>query len=319
MTKTSATHLADFRAAVHAGLSQTPKTLPCRFFYDLQGSLLFEQICELPDYYLTRTEDAILRERADEIAAAVPADVELVELGSGSSRKTRRLLQAFLRRQRELRYTPVDISAEMLAETARALAREFPRLTVTPLAAEYYEAMERLRSGGGAPRLVLFLGSNLGNFTAEDAARFLACLREMLGPADHALLGLDLKKAPEVLEAAYDDAGGVTAQFNLNLLVRLQRELGGDVDLDGFRHRALYNEAEGRVEMHLVSVRPQTIRLDGREYRFAAGETIHTENSHKYSLPQIRGMARAARLDVARTWQDADGLFSLHLFAPAGP
>ena len=310
----SAALLADFRNAVHAGLRDTPKTLPCRFFYDQEGSLLFERICELPEYYLTRTEDAILRDRAREIAAQLPPDVQMVELGSGSSRKTRRLIEALLDRQDALRYIPVDISGEMLQQTAQSLAREYPRLEVAPLVAEYTEGMERLQTRPELPTLVVFLGSNLGNFDLREATAFLARMRQMLRPGDRALLGLDLQKDPAILEAAYDDAARVTAQFNLNLLHRINRELGGTFDVGAFWHRAFYNPDEGRVEMHLASVREQTATVDGRTYHFAAGETIHTENSYKFSLEGIDRMAADAGLARTHTWADDDQLFSVHLF-----
>jgi dimethylhistidine N-methyltransferase len=307
----------EFLEAVEAGLGSTPKTLPCRYFYDLEGSLLFEEICDLPEYYVTRTEDRILRERAGEIAGALEQTVDLVELGSGSSRKTRLLIHALLRKQEALRYVPVDISAEMLAQTAEALAREYPRLTVEPLVGEYAEAMARLRAERQGPMLVLFLGSNLGNFRPEEAVEFLRRIRAMMASDDRLLLGLDLRKDRAVLEAAYDDAAGVTARFNLNLLRRINRELGGAFDLDSFTHRAVFNEEEGRVEMHLVSTRAQGVRVAGRSYRFEAGETIHTENSYKYTLPQVRALAGEAGLALEQTWRDEDRLFSLNFLRPS--
>jgi len=307
----------EFLDAVHAGLSGSPKTLPCRFFYDLEGSLLFEQICELPEYYLTRTEDRILSERAEEIVAALSPRVDLVELGSGSSRKTRRLIEALLRRQPGLRYVPVDISGQMLARTARELSRDYPRLTVDPLVAEYGEALDRLHGEGENPRLVVFLGSNLGNFHPEEGVRFLRQIREMMNPDDRALLGLDRRKDRRILEPAYDDAAGVTARFNLNLLRRINRELGGTFDLQRFRHRAWYNEAEGRVEMHLVSTTHQVAGVEGRLYSFEAGESIHTENSYKYSPEQVCDLAAASGLALSRVWSDPEEWFSVNLFQPA--
>jgi L-histidine Nalpha-methyltransferase len=307
----------DLLQAVHEGLGRSPKTLPCLYFYDREGSLLFEQICDLPEYYLTRTEDRILRERADEIVGSLPPDVDLVELGSGSSRKTRRLIAALFRRQRTLRYIPVDISGEMLNGTAAALSADYPGLSVHPLVAEYRDALARLRREAGAPKLVLFLGSNLGNFDPDEAVRFLRGIREMMAARDRALLGLDLQKDPAVLEAAYDDAAGVTARFNLNLLARLNREADAGFVLDRFAHRAAYNRDEGRVEMHLVSRCDQAITVGGRKYGFAAGETIHTENSYKYTPAQIRELSVAAHLAVERSWYDDARLFSLNLLRPA--
>lgn len=305
----------DFLAAVHAGLGSTPKTLPCRYFYDRTGSLLFEEICGLPEYYLTRTEDRILHEREGEIVACLPSPVEVIELGSGSSRKTRRLLEALLRRQPQLRYTPVDISASMLRETAVALQEAYPRLTVSPLAAEYGEALTRLRAPSGTPRLILFLGSNLGNFDPEESTRFLRGIRGLMQEGDCALIGLDLQKDRAVLEAAYDDAQGITAAFNRNLLRRINRELGGDFDYGSFRHRALYNADAGRVEMHLESTRPQEVTIQGRRYPFREGETIHTENSYKFTRPGIRSLAARAGLLLARTWTDEQEWFSVNLLA----
>ena len=261
---------AEFLDAVLTGLNNRPKTLPCRFFYDETGSLLFEQICELPEYYLTRTEDCLLRERAEEIAAAAPV-AELVELGSGNSRKTRRLIEALLQRRPSLRYVPVDICGEMLHETAARLTREYPHMEIAPIAAEYFTAFRELRARHGGARLLLFLGSNLGNFDLEGAARFLRSLRTTLREGDHALVNLDLRKSPEVLEAAYDDAAGVTARFNLNLLERINRELAGEFNLETFQHRAVYNEPEGRVEMHLVSQYTQTVMVAGQPCELQQG------------------------------------------------
>jgi L-histidine Nalpha-methyltransferase len=316
MNQTPTSPDAGFLAAVLAGLEAAPRTLPCRYFYDLEGSLLFEQICELPEYYLTRAEDAILRERSDEIAAELPLRVDLVELGSGSARKTRRLLEALLRRQPALRYLPIDISADMLAQTSRDLSRDYPRLSVLPIAAEYAAGMARAAQERAGPLLVAFLGSNLGNFDLAEAAAFLGRIRAMLREGDHTLIGLDLRKDRALLEAAYDDAAGVTARFNLNLLRRINRELGGDFDLAGFRHRAFFNEEEGRVEMHLVSLREQQVTVAGRAFRFAAGETIHTENSYKYTAGQVRELGRAAGLELRCAWTDAERHFSLNLFRP---
>lgn len=307
---------AELAAAVHAGLTATPKTLPCRFFYDPEGSDLFEQICELPEYYVTRTEDEILRSRAGEIVAALPGQVDLVELGSGSSRKTRRLIEALLERQRTLRYLPIDISESMLRETAHTLSRDYPRLAVDPLPLEYGAALERLPRKRRGPMLVLFLGGNLGNFDPSAAIGFLRQITAAMQPEDGLLLGLDLHKETTVLNAAYDDRQGVTARFNLNLLRRLNRELGTDFDLDAFRHRAFYNEEEGRVEMHLVSLRDQEVTVAGEPVTFRAGETIHTENSYKYTFAQIQALAHAAGFSLRRQWTDEQDYFSVNLLSP---
>jgi len=303
----------EFLAAVTAGLAASPRTLPCRYFYDREGSLLFERICELPEYYLTRAEDRILKTHGDEIAASVPEIADLVELGSGSARKTRRLIEALLRRQHALRYLPVDISAEMLEETATALSREYPRLTVEPVAAEYGEAWGRLRAGTRTPKLILFLGSNLGNFEEAAAVAFLTEIRSLLEASDHLLLGLDMDKDPARLEAAYDDAAGVTAQFNLNLLRRINAEAGADFDLAAWEHRALYRRDHRRIEMHLASRVDQVVRLNGRSFHFRAGESIHTENSYKYAPEDLRRLASAAGLRPVRTWTDPEQLFRVDL------
>jgi len=316
MNKPLPAHISDLLEAVHSGLSQPQKMLPCRFFYDLEGSLLFESICKLPEYYLTRTEDLILRQRANEIVSSLPQVAQLVELGSGSAQKTRRLIEEILHKQPSLHYLPVEISHEMLEQTVSALSREYPQLKITPVIGEYAQAMARLRIEMAHPALILFLGSNLGNFDLSEATIFLKRMRQMMAPEDRALIGLDLKKDPALLEAAYNDSQGITAQFNLNILRRINRELGGNFILDNFEHHAFYNQQEGRIEMHLISKCSQTVVIAGRTYQFENGETIHTENSYKYSLPQIRQLASAAGLDLVKTWQDSKGFFSTNLLAP---
>lgn len=304
---------AQLLAAVREGLARSQKALPSRFFYDVEGSRLFEEICELPEYYLTRAEEQILADHADDIAAGFPPDLTVIELGSGSARKTRLLLDALLRAGRRIRYVPVDISEEMLDETVCALSRDYPGIDIEPITAEYGVALERLRSGGSVARLVLFLGSNLGNFTPQEATGFLRQMRGTMSPGDHALLGLDLRKDPSVLLAAYDDAQGVTARFNLNLLRRINRELNADFDTGAFTHRAVYNDNEGRIEMHLVSRVKQTVTVAGEVYRFEAGESIHTENSYKYSREQIEGLAASADMGLERSWLDREQQFSANL------
>lgn len=306
-----------FADAVAAGLSSTPKSLPCRYFYDDEGSRLFDAICELPEYYLTRAERAILQARAAEVAAAFTSPVELVELGSGSADKTRLLIQALRAAAGLIRYAPIDISAGMLQGVATALTVEVPGLTVTPVAAEYEEGLRILDRDRHGPRLMLFLGSSLGNFDRPDATRFLASLQTLLRPSDRLLLGLDLRKEPAILHAAYNDAQGVTAQFNLNLLARINRELGGAFDIAGFEHQAIYDEVAGRIEMHLISRRGQSVPVAvlGRRFDFEAGERIHTENSYKYSLEETAGMAQAAGLRMLEHWTDAEGRFLLTLLA----
>jgi dimethylhistidine N-methyltransferase len=333
-----------FAHDVKAGLSASPKTLPCCYFYARLGSRLFEAICELPEYYLTRAETAILQARASEIAALFSGPIDLIELGSGSAVKTRLLIEALLRQQsspplrggrfgeipgaaterratleRSLRYVPLDICRTVLEETARDFLPFFPDLEILAIAGEYHEGLEHFQKIGGRRKLVLWLGSNIGNLQREEAAQFLGQVRATLAPEDRLVIGIDLRKDRSVLEAAYDDSCGVTAAFNRNLLARVNRELGGDFDLSAFRHRAVYNEQAGRVEMYLVSALAQKVKIDhlGLEVSFAEDEAIHTENSYKYSPEEIESLATAANLDMERAWLDSDRRFQLSLFKPA--
>lgn len=308
---------AAFAGDVEAGLTARPKRLSCRYFYDQWGSLLFEKICELPEYYLTRTEREILCARADEIAAGFPQEIALVELGSGSAAKTRLLIEAFRRRHQALRYVPIDISPTILEESSLALLDEYPGLEIVAVSAEYHEGLRQLQEENDRPKLILWLGSNVGNFDPPAAASFLRRVGESMTGCDRLLLGIDLRKERELLERAYDDAGGVTARFNLNLLARINRELGGQFDLAAFRHRAVYNESAGRVEIYLDSRHAQRARIDALdlEIPFAAGEPIHTENSYKYSQAEIQRLARDAGLRVERQWLDDKSRFSVNLLA----
>jgi dimethylhistidine N-methyltransferase len=310
----------DFDGDVRRGLTAEKKFLPPKYFYDELGSRLFEAICLLPEYYLTRAESEIFVRHAEEIAAeaARGSPVTLFELGSGSAAKTRRLIEALLRRQRRLTYTPVDISTAALEESARALLRDYPALSVSAYASDYDAALPRLPEnlGEGARALVLFLGSNIGNFDRAEARDFLRRLRRVLRAGDRLLVGADLKKDPATLEAAYDDALGVTAAFNLNLLSRINRELQADFSLRAFRHVALYDEREGRVEMHLESARAQAVRVRalGLDVSFREGERLHTENSYKYDLAELSALAAETGFERARTWLDAGEQFSSNLF-----
>jgi L-histidine Nalpha-methyltransferase len=311
--------LARFARDAAAGLAASPKHLPCCYFYDRLGSRLFEAICELPEYPLTRAETAILRAHAEEIEALFPPATDLIELGSGTAAKTRLLIEAFLRRRERLRYLPLDVCRTVLEESSRDLLHAYPRLEVLAVAGEYHEGLEHLGAIAAPCKLVLWLGSNIGNLERGEAARFLARVRDTLAPGDRLLVGIDLRKDRAALEAAYDDPCGVTAAFNRNLLVRINRELGGRFDVRSFEHRAVYNEGEGRVEMYLVSTRSQRVRVErlGLEVAFAAGESIHTENAYKYSLAEIETLAAAAGLRAERAWLDPDGRFRLNLFALA--
>lgn len=300
-----------FARAVREGLGSDPRTLPCRYFYDEAGSLLFEQICDLPEYYLTRTEDAILAEHADAMVAGWLADPVMVELGSGSSSKTRRLIEAALRAHGRLHYVPIDVSRSILAESAQALVDAYPDLRVTGYAANYRDALGRVAARLDRPKLLVFLGSSLGNYETEAAVDLLTLIASGMDPADRLLLGTDLDKDEARLRAAYDDAAGVTARFNLNLLERINRELGGDFGLDRFRHESRYNAERRRVEMHLVSRVDQavTIPAAGVEARFAAGESIHTENSHKYTPELLAALAARAGFVEEAAWTDPDDQF----------
>jgi L-histidine Nalpha-methyltransferase len=311
-------HLESFAEAVESGLCGLPKSLPCRFLYDEAGSRLFEEICELPEYYLTRVEREILEKSADEVAASIPEPIALAELGSGSSVKTRLLIEALLRRQERLRYVPVDISRTMLDETARVLLDDYAGLEIHAIAGEYAEGLHHVARENDRPKLIAWLGSNVGNFAHEEAARFLALIRAAMHPRDRVLLGADLRKSGRVLEEAYDDGAGVTARFNKNLLARINRELGGRFDLDSFAHRATWLEAQGRVKLDLVSRRAQEVAIDalGLTVKFEPGEPIHTEDSFKYAPAELDALAGEAGLRTERRWLDGRGWFSLSLLAP---
>ncbi len=299
--------------AEHAlqGLSQRPKTLSPKWFYDVRGSALFERITQLPEYYPSRTERAIIETRLSEIAAFAPEGAVLLELGSGASVKTRLLLDGLPQLGG---YVPVDIAREFLMRTAAQLAADYPALSITPVAADFMGAIP-VPDLGGAPIVGFFPGSTIGNLDAEAAVALLARLRAL---PDHAalILGVDLVKARETLEAAYDDAQGVTAAFNLNLLARLNREAAGDFDLDAFRHKAVWNAQASRVEMHLESLRAQQVRVAGRVFAFEQGETIHTENSRKFTPESLAAMASAAGWRLERTLTDPAELFAVAILKP---
>lgn len=308
--------LSDYARDVVAGMSSSPKRLPCRYFYDRLGSRLFEAICELPEYYLTRAETAILTAHAGDVASLFPGAADLIELGSGNAAKTRLLIEAFLRRHHKLRYVPLDICQAVLEESSADLLRAYPKLEILAIAGEYSEGLQHLARLPSSRKLVLWLGSNIGNLERTEAVDFLARVGNTLAPEDRLLVGFDLRKDRAVLEAAYDDPCGVTAAFNRNLLVRANRELGGNFDVRSFAHRAVYDEEAGRVEMYLVSARSQRVLLRQlkREFVFQAGEAIHTENSYKYSPEEIESLAAAAGLRTEKSWLDPDGLFHLNLF-----
>ena len=298
----------DFRAQVAWGLSQTRKRLPCKFFYDQRGSQLFDQICELPEYYLTRTELEILKRHAGEMAAALGPRCRFVEYGSGSSLKTRLLLDQL---SDLVSYVPLDISREHLHQAAGRLAQRYPALKILPVCADYTRPFEIPDGDGAARTVVYFPGSTIGNFEPHEARDFLREAAQRCGAGGGLLIGVDLKKDPSLLHAAYNDARQVTAQFNLNLLARINRELDGNFALERFAHYAFYNPRLGRIEMHLVSQAAQTVRAAGRQFPFDDGETIFTENSFKYTLEQFESLAMSSGWAVRQVWTDDRRLFSV--------
>lgn len=298
-----------FRRDVLAGLRGEPKTLPCKYLYDAEGSRLFDRICELEAYYPTRTELAIVREHGAAMAEALGPDCLLVEYGSGSSAKTRVLLEHL---ERPAGYVPVDISREHLLRSAEALSAAHPELEVLPVCADFTERFPvPVPKRMPARTAVYFPGSTIGNFEPEGAAALLAQVAAQCGSGGALLLGVDLAKERETLERAYDDPEGVTAAFNRNLLVRMNRELGAGFDLERFAHRALYDEEAGRVEMHLESLAEQTVEVAGERVRFRKGESVCTEHSHKYTLEGFAALAARAGFEVARVWTDPARLFSV--------
>jgi len=304
-----------FLQDVLAGLRATPKTLPCKYFYDQRGSQLFDEICEQPEYYPTRTELAIMEANAAGICEALGEGVLLIELGSGSSVKTRLLLDNL---RGMAGYIPIDISLEHLRMTAEAINADYPGLEVLPVCADYLQDFFVPEPAKTVEhRVVYFPGSTIGNLTPGVAHDLLVRAREICGAEGSMLIGVDLKKDPAVLEAAYSDAAGVTAAFNYNLLHRINNELGADFDLDAFKHEAVYNAELGRVESHLVSTRAQEVHLDGETISLAQGESIHTENSHKYSLDDFAAIAAKAGFKVQQVWTDPKDLFSVQMIVPA--
>jgi dimethylhistidine N-methyltransferase len=302
----------DFRDDVWAGLSASPKTLPCKYFYDARGSQLFDAICELPEYYPTRTELQIMRDHVAAMAQRCGAHCHLVELGSGSSTKSRLLLDALRLDGGPAEYSPVDISGEHLEAAVAQLRADYPGLPVMPVHADFTTPFDLPTPDAPVDRrVVYFPGSTIGNFTAAAAVPFLATIATLAGAGGALLIGVDLKKEPAVLEAAYDDAQGVTADFNLNLLDRINRELDGTFDRTAFRHRAHWNDTDGRVEMYLDSAAEQTVAVAGREFAFTAGESICTEHSHKYDLAGFAELVGAAGFAVEQVWLDAEERFSV--------
>ncbi len=299
-----------------AGLSATPKRLPSKYFYDAHGSRLFEEITHQPEYYLTRVEQALLDSRMDDIAAAIGHGAHVVEYGSGSGRKTLQLLEGL---RDPVAYTPIEISPSMLMASTERLAIAFPHIEMLPVCADFTKPVE-LPPPQRPPRhkLVFFPGSTLGNFTHDEAVRILVAMRQTAGPRGQALIGIDLEKDTALLEAAYNDAAGVTAAFTLNLLVRLNREIGSNFDLDAFKHLAVYSHERGRIETFLVSQREQVVHVDGRSFQFADGEAMAVEYSHKYTDDGFAALVAEAGLKVVDGWNDPQDWFGLRLLQPIG-
>ncbi len=308
-TRQEAAASDSFADHVVNGLSDDPKWLSAKYFYDAAGSELFEQITRLPEYYPTRTELKILECHAGAMAAYIPLAAALVEFGTGSTKKARIIMNAA---PQIAAYVPVDISAEFLAQEAAAVRRDVPNVAVLPVAADFTRDFDLPTQVRTRPRVGFFPGSTIGNFEPEDATEFLRQAARILGNGATMIVGVDLVKDAKILNAAYDDAAGVTARFNLNVLARMNRELGGDFDLTAFRHRAFYNAADHRIEMHLESLEAQTVTVAARTFDFRAGETIHTENSYKYTVESFRALAQRAGWRSVAVWTDPDDYFSIH-------
>lgn len=296
------------------GLRKSPKELSPVWFYDEKGSMLFDSICELPEYYLTRTEMQIMTEHVEEMTQLIGPNAALIELGSGSSEKTRILLDKL---DRPAVYMPIDISREQLFEAAGALARDYPELQITPVCADFTQPIELPPHVAAAQRrIVYFPGSTLGNFDRDAARRLLTSMRELIGPQGAVLIGIDLRKDPRILRRAYDDAAGLTAEFNLNALRHINRALGTNFDLEAFEHSAFWDEQNSRIEMHLISKRDQQVHIGEEQILIRRGEHLRTEYCHKYTLADFAELAASAGFDVVHVWTDAQELFSVQLLEP---
>jgi dimethylhistidine N-methyltransferase len=302
----------EFLEDVICGLSSRPPKLPCKYFYDHQGSELFEALCETPEYYVTRADLALHEAHLREISAMIGPQAHVIEFGSGAGIKTSKLLAAL---DTPRAYTPIEISASALAASARNLEKSFPDIEITPLKADYTQDIDANRLNLQPParrRVVYFPGSTIGNFDHTEALEFLKRMARMAREGGAILIGVDLMKSKEQLIAAYDDSEGMTAAFNLNLLARIKRELNAEIDIDAFAHEARFNSEENRVEMHLAATRPTDIVIEDQVFSFSAGESIHTESSHKYSVGDFQGLAHRAGLESVKVWKDPDELFSMH-------
>lgn len=305
-----------FLAEALAGLSSSPRSLPCKYLYDAHGSKLFEQICETEDYYVTRADLALHEAHLAEIAELIGPGAHIIEFGSGAGVKTRKLLAGL---DQPRAYTPIEISIAALERSARELRAAFPDIEIRPLQADYTQPIDSDSLALDPPprrRVVYFPGSTISNFEHEEAVAFLERMGRIARSGGGVLIGVDLIKPTEQLTRAYDDSQGVTARFNLNLLERMQRELDADIDISAFEHEARFNPEKRRIEMHLVARRSTHIGLGEERFEFLAGDTIHTENSHKYSVPDFRALAERAGLQPERVWKDPDKLFSMHWLSP---
>ena len=302
-----------FARDVIDNLSEQPKRLSPKYFYDAAGSELFEQITRLPEYYPTRTELSILRDRGSELSTLIAKNAALVEFGAGATTKIRLLLEQCAFRA----YVPVDISGDFLKSQADALGKDFPTLDVYPLTADFTAPFALPDAIAAMPKVGFFPGSTLGNFEPHEACGFLRSARDILGRNAQMVIGVDLEKDERVLHRAYNDAAGVTARFNLNVLNRINRELGGNFDTGAFTHRAIYNRERHRIEMHLISRKTQSVRVMGRNFSFRVGESIHTENSYKYSLDRFTALARGSGWAPRQSWTDNAGMFSVHALIAA--
>ncbi len=306
---------SDLLSDVIAGLSSDPRTLPCKYFYDERGAALFQKICELPEYYVTRTEIDILDRNRAEIAAQIGPNIELIGLGTGAGTKTRILVEAL---EQPAVYIPVDISEKQLRKSAALFRKIFPKLEVLPVCADYLQPVVLPSPRHEAARnVVYFPGSTIGNFEPSEALEFLRRIANVAGRGGGLLIGVDLQKDQGVIEAAYNDSAGVTAQFNLNLLEHINREVGADFDLIQWRHRAIYNSEAGRIEMYLISTIDQTVHIGAREFRFRAGEKILTEHSYKHTPEGFIVLARQAGFDFVKLWTDDARLFGIFYFVMA--
>ncbi len=307
---------SDFAADVIAGLSQSQKSIPCKYLYDQRGSQLFEAITKTPEYYPTRTETALLEKHASEIADLMGAGAHLIEFGSGSSIKVRIILDAA---PGLASYVPVDISHDHLMEAAASIAKDYPNLQVLPVTADFTQPFSFPESVRAGRKIGFFPGSTIGNFTTKEAESFLSNAARMLDAGGGLLIGADLIKDSKILNAAYNDEGGVTSKFSLNLLQRINREIGGNFDASRFRHHARYNPDTERVEIFIESREKQTVRINGEHFDFKAGERIHTENSHKYDIEKFQTLARKSGFSPRKVWVDDEDLFSVHYLEVSAP